>query len=261
MRKTETTITETAEGVLTKDNEYFIQAVKIKDHALIKIIGKSKTVKVIIALPDSARFTYIGLTGEFCRFYNVSIDKAEHDSPADFIPRIAEEISYINVPAGDLPNVQIDGYRTDSSEGVEIKDGLRITFHAMNLPTARLVWHCPFVDIFTSDDGKVNGENYRDLAFLRFDGEAWECDDECDMKLNVNTLESFEGWDAWKQYIKDGFDAVVDFSVKDNLITITTENAGIAIKNTAVINGVSGKVYATITGDQVAITNIRVSQK
>lgn len=44
--------------------------------------------------------------------------EAEEESPEDTIPRIAEEISYINVPAGDVPNVQIDGYRTDATEGI-----------------------------------------------------------------------------------------------------------------------------------------------
>ena len=74
--------------------------------------------------------------------------------PEDSIPRIAEEVSYIrNCPQGDVPNVQIDGWRTQSTKGVPITDGMKITFHTQSLPTARLVWHCPFVSIFTSENG------------------------------------------------------------------------------------------------------------
>ena len=258
-RKIQAEITENGSPDALKNDEYRIEAVKIRDHALIRIIGKEQIAELIVALPDSARFAYIGLTGEHCRISHVSVEKAETESPSDYIPRIAEAISYIDGPVGDMPNVQADGYRTAASEGIVIRDGLTISFHAKCLPTARLVWHCPFIDIFCSDDGKVNGDSYRDLAFLRFDGEAWECDPNCSMKLNVNTLETFEGWDAWKKRNQEGFDAVVTFKVEDNKITTITENAGISIRNTAILTDIKKPVYTSITGDQVAITNIRVN--
>ncbi|MBQ9483592.1 MAG: diguanylate cyclase, partial [Ruminiclostridium sp.] len=154
-----TNITKFVASDLTKSEGYRIEAVKMKDHALVRIIGKAQTAEVIIALPDSTRYLYIGLTGKNCCIRNISTEKSETQSPEDYIPRIAEEISYItDAPTGDIPNVQVDGYRTASSEGMPIKDGLTITFHTKCLPTARLVWHCPFIDIFCSDDGTVNGE-------------------------------------------------------------------------------------------------------
>ena len=201
----------------------------------------------------------MGFTGEHCRYVNVNTEKAETESPADYIPRIAEKISYIDVPAGDMPNVQVDGYRNAHSEGIKIRDGLKVSFHARCLPTARLVWHCPFIDIFCSDDGVVNGSSYRDLAFMRFDGEFWECDPNASAKLNVTKTEAFEGWDAWKKYNQDGFDTEITFKVDDNRITVITENDGIAINNMVIITDIDKTIYATITGDQVAITNIRVS--
>ena len=258
-RKIETEITDKGSEDIGRNDEYVIETVKYRDHMQVKIMGQAQTAKIIIALPDSTRYTYIGLTGEYCRFSHVSIEKAEEEITEGYIPRIAEEISYINVPAGDLPNVQIDGYRSDASEGVEIRDGLKISFHSKCLPTARLVWHCPFIDIFTSDDGKVNGANYRDLAFSRFDGEAWECDSGSSLKLSVKTLDSFEGWDAWKDYCREGFDAVVRFKVEGNIITVITENFGISIRNKVTITGIDKKIYVAITGDQIAITNIRLS--
>ncbi|MCR4787528.1 MAG: HD-GYP domain-containing protein [Lachnospiraceae bacterium] len=257
-RKIQTNIIKTESPVIRKENEYRIEAVKIKDHELIKIIGKHQIVEVIVALPDSIRFSYIGLTGENCRISHVSIAKAEEESPQDFIPRIAEEITYIDGPVGDMPNVQIDGYRTDATEGVEVRDGLKISFHAKSLPTARLVWHCPFVDLFCSDDGKVNGLNYQDLAFVRFDGESWQCVEEYDIDLNVNKTDEFGGWEAWKKRNMEGIDAVVTFKVEGNNYTVITENGGLALKDTLITTGIEKPVYAAITGDQVAITNIRV---
>ena len=258
-RLMQTKITKSVASDLTKSEGYRIEAVKMKDHALVRIIGKSQTAEVIIALPDSTRYLYIAFTGENCRISNISTEKSETQAPANLIPRIAEEISYIkDAPTGDIPNVQVDGYRTASSEGIPIKDGLTITFHTKCLPTARLVWHCPFIDIFCFDDGTVNGETYRDLAFMRYDGEFWECDPACHAELNVTKTAAFKDWDAWKKHNQDGYDTTVSFRVEDNKITIITDNAGISVSNTAVLTGIDKTVYAAITGDQVAITNIHI---
>ena len=241
---------------ITVNGEYKIEAVRIRDHARIRVSGKTQTVEAIVALPDSTRYLYIGLTGEHCHYGTIHISKAAQESPADLIPRIAERISYIDTPAGDLPNVQVDGFRTDAADGVEIRDGLRITFHTKSLPTSRLVWHCPFVDMFCADDGKVNGANYRDLAFIRFDGECWENDARCTVDLNVRKTEQFGSWDAWKQHNLEGYDAAVTFRVEGSRITVITENAGIAICNTVAVSGIDRPIYAALTGDQVALTNI-----
>ncbi|MBR5088575.1 MAG: HD domain-containing protein [Ruminiclostridium sp.] len=248
------------EGIAEMRNgDYRIDAVRIKDHALIRVSGKRKTAEFIIALPDSTRFLYIGLTGEHCLFTDIVLSKAKDESPADYIPRIAEEISYINVPAGDIPNIQADGYRTAHSAGIKIKDGLTISLHTMSLPTARLVWHCPYIDLFCSADGTVGGKNYRDLVFVRFDGEFWVYDQSCSIEPDSVKNEDFKGWEAWKQYNKDGYDATVTFRVEGSRITIITENAGISMKHTAVLTDITDTVYASVTGDQVAVTNIRIN--
>ena len=257
-RKIQTKIIDKGSDEIEKNGSYKIEAVRIQDHALIRVMEKTRTAEIIIALPDSSRYMYIGLTGEHCRYSDINTVKAATESPEDYIPRIAEKISYINGPEGDLPNVQIDGYRYEHTKGIAIKNGLRITFHAMSLPTARLVWHCPCIDLFCSDDGTVYGENYRDLAFMRIDGEFWESDPGCSAKLNVTKTPEFKNWDAWKKFNKDGFDVEIRFEVDDNRITLITENAGIAIRNTAVLTGIDRTVYASVTGDQVAVTDIRI---
>ncbi len=238
--------------------EYRIEAVKIKDHALIRIYDREGVKEFIIALPDSSRYVYIGLSGEQCRISDVKIEKSEERTSADFIPRIAEEISFINVPAGDIPNIQVDGYRSESTKGIPIKDGMNISFHSISLPTARLVWHCPSYVIFTSDDGTVNGDNYKEFSLVRLDGENWEAENVAENELLVNR-QDFNGWDSWKKYNKNGFDCLVSFKRDSNTIVSRTENDGISIKDTTHVLVDAEEIYVALSGDQCALTNIRIN--
>lgn len=238
---------------------YDIDAVKYKDHVLVKIDDGVKKVEVIIALPDSSRFVYIGLTGENCDIEDVSISRADEEIKEGFITRIADEISYIDVPAGDVPNVQIDGYRTDCSKGIPVDKNIRLDFHTMSLPTSRLVWHCPYFVLYSSDDGTVNGENYKEYGFIRLDGEDWQSKGISRNILLVNKLPEFIGWDAWKEYNKKGYDCRAVIERNEDTITLSTDNFGIVIVNRMTILDGEKKIYVAITGDQVALTNIKIS--
>ena len=93
---------------------------------------------------------------------------------------------------------------------------------------------------------------------IRIDGENWEGKDFADNSIIVNKNEGFDGWPTWKELNKNGFDSTVTFHRHGNEIVVTTENGGIAIKSTTIIKEKVGEVYATLTGDQCAITNIRI---
>ena len=258
-RKMQTNVTKTeSKPDKSQSISYEIEAVKIRDHVQIKIKSKEQTVDITVALPDSARWAYIGLTGEHCHISNVAIARDEESVPADYIKRIAEEISYIDVPEGDIPNIQADGYRSATTDGLLIKDKLTISFHTMSLPTARLVWHCPYFSIFSSKDGKVNGPDFREYGLVRLDGENWDSDDWGRNKITVKKTEEFTNWDAWKEINKAGFDCTVHLERKGNLVTLTTKNAGIDITNVTTVFDPSRDIYVSLTGDQCAITNIRI---
>lgn len=242
----------------TKTTVYSIEAVKVKDHVLITIDSEKETFEIIVALPDSARWAYIGLTGEHCHLLNVSIDRDDQSVPDDYIPRIAEEISYIDAPTGDLPNIQCDGYRSATTDGILVKDKVTVTFHTMSLPTARLVWHCPYFSIFSSDNGKVNGPDFREYGLLRLDGENWDSDDFGSNKITVNKTEQFTTWDDWKTINKEGFDCSITIERSGDKVTLTTSNKGIEIVNVTTMKDPSKEVYISLTGDQCAITNIRI---
>lgn len=126
------------------------------------------------------------------------------------------------------------------------------------LPTARLVWHCPYIDIFYSDDGKVNGANYRDFTLMRLDGEYRECDGASENSIIVNKSDGFEGWEAWTKHNKEGFDCSITLTKKGNSITAVTQNMGLSVKCVTTINDGTDTIYVALTGDQCAITNIRI---
>ncbi len=261
VRKIETKTADSAGGTRGHDfgsTIYEIEAVKYRDHVLIRIDDGNKKQEITVALPDSSRFAFISFTGAFCRISNVEIEKEETPVPADYIPRIAEEISYITRPDGDIPNIQVDGYRTIATKGIPLKNRLSISFHTLSLPTARLVWHCPYWLIFSSDDGTVNGGHYREFAFIRIDGEYWESEGVASNNLIANKLAGFEGWDMWKTRNKQGFVSSATFERKDNTIVMKTVNLGLSISNTTTILDGTEDVYVALTGDQCALTSIRV---
>ena len=135
---------------------------------------------------------------------------------------------------------------------------MQILFHTKSLPTARLIWHCPYFIIFSSDDGKVYGENYKEYALVRLDGEVLESDLQTKNVLTVNRQDNFEGWDHWKEKNKAGFDSTVYFEKYDRKITTITENHGVAVNNVTTMPDHADNVYVALTGDQCALTNIRI---
>lgn len=245
----------------SRSTTYDIEAVKVKDHVLIKIMSDKGTIEITNALPDSARWAYIGLTGEHCQITDVSIERDEVEVADDYIKRIAEEVSYIDVPAGDIPNIQADGYRTAATDGILLKDKLTITFHTMSLPTARLVWHCPYFSIFSSENGKVEGPEFREYGLVRLDGENWDSGEFGRNKITVNRYDEFTDWDAWKATNKAGFDVSVHLERDGSKVTLTTRNAGIDINNVTTVFDPSFDVYVALTGDQCAITNIHIKEE
>jgi hypothetical protein len=94
----------------------------------------------------------------------------------------------------------------------------------------------------------------------RLDGEAWDTHEGVVSTMHVNKGDDFDGWDAWKEKNKKGFDCVVTFKRSKNKITIITDNLGISVRNVVEVIEDAKDVYAALTGDQVAITNINIKK-
>ena len=237
---------------------YVVEAVKMKDHVLVRIKEREKVIEVTVALPDNSRYVFMSLTGEHCMITDLNVSKAEKPVSEGYITRIADEVSFINAPVGDIPNVQVDGHRSECSDGIQLSDGMKIMFHTQSLPTARLVWHCPYVVLFTSNDKKVNGPNYKELALIRIDGESSGDTTEADNRMIINRIDDFEGWEAWKKANRKGFDCELKFERKGDKVIMTTENMGLSIKNITTMVNPPENIYVALTGDQCAMTGIRI---
>ena len=237
---------------------YVVEAVKMKDHVLVRIKEREKVIEVTVALPDNSRYVFMSITGEHCLIKDLNISKAEKPVSEGYITRIADEVSYINAPVGDIPNLQIDGHRSECTDGILLSDGMKIMFHTQSLPTAKLVWHCPYIVLFTSNDKRVNGQNYKELALIRIDGESSDYNDGADNRMIINRIDDFEGWDAWKRANRKGFDCELKFERKGDKIITTTENMGLSIKNITTMSNPPEEIYVALTGDQCALTGIRV---
>ena len=127
----------------------------------------------------------------------------------------------------------------------------------MRLPTARLIWHGPFIVLFTSDNGRIGGENYRELALIRFDGECWDAEDNIQNRMQVSKNEDFVSWDSWRERNKQGVDTLVEIIREGERIVTKIDVGGMTLNNTTTIeNEEIPKIYVSITGDQCAVTNI-----
>ena len=173
------------------------------------------------------------------------------------IPRIVTALSYIDHMESDLKNVQVDRTRSAYTEGVRITDSLRLSFHTMSLPGANLVWHCPYVVIYSSDNGQVGGENYLEYTMIKLNGENEEVNSLAQNKFTVNRKADFPGWEGWQEKNRSGMECEVSFERKSRRVIVRTENLGIEIECVTFVEP-SDKVYAALTGDQVALTDIRL---
>ncbi|SDB50934.1 HD domain-containing protein [Pseudobutyrivibrio sp. YE44] len=235
-----------------------ITAAKYEDHVKLEIIGLRKKIEAIIALPDSSKAAYISLTGENCILTNIKVEQKAEMIGEDDLQKIVDKESYIDRMVSDVPNVQVDRYRSDSTAPVEVKDKLQIRFHTMSLPSASLVWHCPYIVLYSSEDGKINSESYHEYAMIKINGEVSGDENITENKFSMKKLDTFPGWEVWKEQHKAGLECAVYFARKGNKVTITTETLGIAIENVTTILDGAKDVYVSISGDQVALTDIRI---
>ena len=262
-RKMETVKFLKKDGVNSENSQesvehYEITASRFEDHIKLVMSSPEFTKEVVIALPEKTVSSYIGLTGEHCEIQNISIKSSDFETVAEDIPRIVSEVSYINHMESDIKNVQIDRPRSASTEGIALDNRLKITFHSMTLPMASLIWHCPYIVLYSSKDGAVGGADYREYDLIKLNGENNGSNDFAQSKFKMKKKDNFSGWDAWKKLNKEGVEYEIALEKKGNRIILKAENLGISIESTTTIFGDLNNVYVALTGDQVALTDIRI---
>ncbi|MBP5471162.1 MAG: diguanylate cyclase, partial [Lachnospiraceae bacterium] len=114
------------------------------------------------------------------------------------------------------------------------------------------------IAIYYSKDGKLYGEDYREYAFIKLNGECNKEDEKIVNRFVMKKSPGFPGWDKWKEANRRGLEYTVYFNRRSKYITMSSETLGIYVENTTTLPEDAGKVYMCITGDQVAITDIRI---
>ena len=104
----------------------------------------------------------------------------------------------------------------------------------------------------------MDGPGYKNFIVVRLDGENWDSDPTADNEVNVEVGNDFVGWDVWKERHRQGFECEVRITREDGKIHIETENFGLKVSATTVIKQKTPEVYVGLTGDIVALTNIRI---
>ena len=257
-RNIKVNITNLESGNVKNISHYEIVTYRFEDHVMITIIGDGKKIDVIIALPDTSKYAYVGLTGEYCILNNIKVETSEDYKIQIPIERIAPAVSYINSLQSDLPNIQIDRNRSAYTDAVVVEDGMNVIFHSMSLPSAKFVWHCPYVVLFSSDDGKIDGPNYREYALVKLNGENDCTTIFAENSIINNQTSDFIDWDTWEMKNKGGVECHISFRKKKDSIEIAAEDAGLLIRNTTMIKDMPKVVYFALTGDECAITDIRI---
>ena len=86
MRKAELRVCEVGTDIERPDagdtmygQRYKIEAVRNRDHMLIRVSNELQMFDVILALPDTARYTFISLGGEHCEIHNIMVNNEEFE--------------------------------------------------------------------------------------------------------------------------------------------------------------------------------------
>ncbi len=241
-----------------KEGSFEITVCRYEDHLLLKLLSAQKYFELIVALPSASKSAYISITGENVCITNIKIDQTQLVTQENDIPRIAEKLNFIDRIESDIPNVQIVKPLGGFTKGIEITDKMNLFFHAQSLPDANLIWHCPYILLYYSDDKKVYGKNYREYALIKYDGETNDSNRFAENSFIMKKTENFKNWEEWEMQNKTGYESQIEFFKNGNEVTLRTQNKGIFIQNTSKIKDGSKEIYVALSGDQVALTDIRI---
>ena len=73
--------------------------------------------------------------------------------------------------------------------------------------------------------------------------------------------DNFTGWEDWRRINQNGTEYEAVIEKKGTSIVLKAENLGLSIENTSVLKEGADKYYVALTGDEVALTDIRVEYR
>ena len=104
----------------------------------------------------------------------------------------------------------------------------------------------------------MHGKNYREYAMIKFDGEENGSNENAENTFLMKKTEIFPGWEEWEELCKAGYECQVDFMKNGSEVMLRTQNKGIYIQNTTKVRDGNKEIFVAFSGDQVALTDIRI---
>ncbi len=143
----------------------------------------------------------------------------------------------------------------EPSQSVAVSDKkCTFEFEAMTNAEANRIWHVPSLIVFSSNDGKVAGRNYSEMAVVKFTGYSWGAEN---VKRNRTTFfrkDAFENWDRWLAANKAGMKYTVSCVRKDKEVSVTVDSEYYHIDtHITLADSFDRTVYLATTGELCVI--------
>ena len=82
-----------------EDETYFMEIARNRDHVQLKLEGKGYRSEVVLALPDSSKYAYIGLTGENCHISSIEVEKTNKRADTVMKMCICRSMNHVIYPS------------------------------------------------------------------------------------------------------------------------------------------------------------------
>lgn len=233
---------------------------RIGDHVQVTVYLGNYSLKALFVLPEDSYKVYAAITGKNCAVSDIVHSRSSELTKPGDIPIVTSRKSYIEgCPTGDIPNMECKAAFGQFSDGADIDNKLMLMkFHSQSFAFANRFWYAPLFVIYSSDDNKVNGPNYKQFMAIRSDGYAWSEIWNLVYDVKLTQDDSFKSWDEWLVKNKAGADVEVRTHIdKDRNLIFCMNNEGVTIDISAQIpEDFPDKLCVSLSGELCALTDI-----
>ncbi len=270
---------------------------KVGDYAIVAFSNNGVTSITTIPVSGTAQVT---LSGENCKLTNITpseahldltaaiellpdepgTDEPGTDEPGTDEPGTDEpgtDEPGTDEPGTDEPGTEepgevfldCNGFWSAHTEGFEITaEPHTYTFRSKTYEGKTNNWETPLFVAFHSDDGKVNGEGYREYGVIRSDNFYWDAPGDIVGPIVVGAVTFPAGfdadwdasWAAWQAANRAGVDCSVTTQLYNGCALIAVSNNGITTSYAVPVD-TTVKNYVSLTGENCTLSNLQVSDQ
>lgn len=230
-------------------------------------------------IPTSGK-AYVALTGELCKLTDIKLSEgddggSEDDNPGNDNPgndNPGDDNPGNDHPEDDNPKDEDNDFRLDCptfwsahTAGFEITaERHTYTFDSKTYAEALDLYHAPFVVVYHSGNGLVNGDGYKEYAVIRMDNWNWDTEGATaqigqDTAVIRKATEAFpEGfdWAVWQEANRNGAKCTVTTQLYNGCALIGVSDNGLTATYAIRVDS-SVKNYLSLSGDHCTLTNLK----